>query len=299
MRVAITVQTATGRGQRLTLRAVQVASFGRTDWADFAFPDDAGLGDVHFSIRCEREGCFLQAHDPRRPTLVNGVAVADARLQPGDVLQAGQTRFWVHFEPPITESPQLPLAVAATGAGESQPPEPVGPQAEWAGLSAAGLELAQQPIAGDEFGSALVAAGLTRDAIRWYAHRLPKPLAVLWVDGCLRQQQLQLANDRQQSAYQAAIAWAKEPTEEHRQAAALQAEQTDCSGIGGALAAAAGWSGGSLLPDDQPLVAPDERLTARCIVAALSLAECQPSPATAAQRRLAYLELVPRLPTSS
>lgn len=294
MRVAIWVQSGPSQGQRIVLRSEQIAKFGRTDWADFSFPEDSSLADIHFSIHCTQNRCQLQALGGERETLVNGTAVDQHALEPGDVVQAGQTRFLLEFERPAANRDELASVVAAQASLPQRDPDEALKFAEYIGLSPEGVGLAakQQPI--EEFGDALLQAGLQKDALRWQAHRLSKPQAVLWAASCIQQQHTVLGTDLQRSAFDAAVAWANEPTEDNRRVAAELAERAEWEGIGGVLAAAAAWSGGSLGPEDQPEIPPDGRLTGRCVTISLILADCQGEPDKSVERQESFLALLPK-----
>jgi hypothetical protein len=294
MRVAILVQSGPSHGRRIVLRSEQVAKFGRTDWADFSFPEDPALADIHFAIHCTQDGCYLQALGNDRETMVNGAAVEQLILQPGDVVQAGQTRFLLQFDPPASAPGELASLTATQPQLPPRDPDEALRFAEYIGLSPAGIGLAakQQPI--EEFGDALLEAGLLKDALRWQAHRLPKPQAVLWAASCIEQQQTELGAAVQHASFNAAVDWAHAPTEDNRRVVAELAEQAEWEGVGGVLAAAAAWSGGSLGPDDQPEVPPDQRLTGRCIAIALMLVDCQGDADKSLARQESFLALLPK-----
>ncbi len=93
MRVAIVVRSGPAAGRRIQLKAGQLAKFGRSNWADFAFSDDAAMADVHFEIRCDTQACHIAALAQESPTLVNQQPITQAQLNSGDVILAGQTRF--------------------------------------------------------------------------------------------------------------------------------------------------------------------------------------------------------------
>ena len=104
---------------------------------------------------------------------------------------------------------------------------------------------------------------------------------------------MQVVNDPMQfAAYQAAMQWAKEPSETNRINALQIADATKFEGLGSVLAAAAGWSGGSLGPSDQPAIPPDDRLTARCICAALTIADSLGEPSNSSERLLGFIARV-------
>jgi len=116
---------------------------------------------------------------------------------------------------------------------------------------------------------ALLAADAVPDALKLAARLLPKRYAVAWVCQCARDQALSLED---KAGLSLAEAWVRDPSEGNRRAAFEFANAGQYQSIGAWIAAAAGWSGGSLAPVEQEmLVPPAEHLTARAVVAALNL----------------------------
>lgn len=119
----------------------------------------------------------------------------------------------------------------------------------------------------------LLRDGLVSDCLDVIAHLLPKRYAIAW--GCECLQASVAAGDAgavERSALAAAQRWLKDPTEENRRAAQDLAERLDYDTPGAWLAAAAGWSGGSLAPAELPEVAPPPTLCGEAVAAALKLA---------------------------
>lgn len=115
----------------------------------------------------------------------------------------------------------------------------------------------------------LLDAGDTQDALKLLARLLPKRYAVAWLLQCARDQQLGLEDKAGASL---AEKWVREPNEDNRRAAFEFANAGGYRSLGAWLAAAAGWSGGSLAPATQErAVPPPEHLTARATVAAINL----------------------------
>jgi len=125
----------------------------------------------------------------------------------------------------------------------------------------------------------LLADGLLSDSLDVIAHLLPKRYAIAWACECL---QASLAEGDAGAVDRSAIAtaqrWLKDPTEENRRAAQELAERLDYETPGAWLAAAAGWSGGSLAPADLPEVAPPPTLSGEAVAAALKLAAAADAP---------------------
>jgi len=92
---------------------------------------------------------------------------------------------------------------------------------------------------------------------------------VAWLCQCARDQPLELEDKAGASL---AEKWVREPTESNRRAAYEFANSGGYKSLGAWLAAAAGWSGGSLAPSAQETpVPPPEQLTACATVAAINL----------------------------
>ena len=116
---------------------------------------------------------------------------------------------------------------------------------------------------------ALVAAGQAQDALKLIACLLPKRYAVAWLCQCARDQSLN-AEDRAGASL--AERWVREPNESNRRAAFEFADVGGYQSAGAWLAAAAGWSGGSLAPASQEIVVPPpDHLTACAVVAGINM----------------------------
>jgi len=114
---------------------------------------------------------------------------------------------------------------------------------------------------------------LHTDAISVLTHVLPKQYALAW--GCECWQQLYKGvevDPADRSAIAAAQRWLKDPTEENRRAALELVDRLGLHTAAAWLAAAAGWSGGSVLPPGQPEVPPPASLTGDAVGAAVILA---------------------------
>ncbi len=97
--MGVVLQVVSGRctGRRVWLMHDQRLKVGATEWADFAIDSDEALSSVHFSVRCERDGCHVFDLQSRYGTFVNGKRVAFSYLSDGDVIRAGLTRFRVEL----------------------------------------------------------------------------------------------------------------------------------------------------------------------------------------------------------
>jgi hypothetical protein len=114
---------------------------------------------------------------------------------------------------------------------------------------------------------------LHTDAISVLTHLLPRQYALAW--GCECWQQLHQGvevDPADHSAIAAAQRWLKDPTEENRRAALELSDRLGLRTAAAWLAAAAGWTGGSVLPPGQPEVPPPASLTGDAVGAAVILA---------------------------
>src|SRR5689334_23130829 len=96
----LTLQITSGPhvGRKVLLKSGQVARIGRTEWADFCFPRDVDLADVHFAVQCQLHGAKLRKLATDRPLSLNAAEISEADLQAGDTIQAGQSAFLVAFD---------------------------------------------------------------------------------------------------------------------------------------------------------------------------------------------------------
>jgi len=116
---------------------------------------------------------------------------------------------------------------------------------------------------------------------------LPKRYAVAWLCQCARDQTLD-AEDRAGASL--AEKWVREPNESNRRAAFEFATAGGYKSAGAWVAAAAGWSGGSLAPATQEApVPPADHLTACAVVAAINMLAALDVD-TFAARRAAFIK---------
>ena len=127
------------------------------------------------------------------------------------------------------------------------------------------------------------------EAIQFLAHALPKREAIWWAWSCARE----AAGDDPTPAIQASLEatgrWIQEPTDAHRRAAYELAQEAELSTAAGCAGAAAFFSGGSMAPPDQPVMPPEEFMSAKAISGAVSLAALEEPEAGMAQLE-AYLD---------
>lgn len=288
MRIAIIAKSGPAAGRRIVLRGGQIARVGKADWTDFALPEDLELADCHFTVQCNENSAVIAALVKDRETKINGNPVIHSEVHHGDVIGVGGTLFQVEIEgaanPTVADPSSTPDATPVADHNE------VLEIAEYIGLSEAAIELAKTPTDPRRFGNLLVQNSKLKDALRWFAHTMPKPLAVQWACSCVEEVMQSEQNTIQLAAYRSALRWARDPSDENREDAKQLAEIAKHEGIGGALAASAGWSGGSLGPSNMPEVPPDDRLTARCVCIALTIADSLGVPAGTTVRLMGYID---------
>jgi hypothetical protein len=301
MQLLLKVTAGPHTGQKVLLRSGQVARVGRTEWADFSFPRDGQLADVHFAVRCDLNSAQVRSLAVDVPLLVNEQQVREAALQAGDTIKAGKSTFVVAFDgqeaaKTMSAAAGLGGAEAGVATGDGQPAGP-GKKAEPTALEIAEeLELAGEPAAiaktvatGPDLVAALAAAEMFAKAVRVQAHILPKRHAVWWGVNAVRELALADFPPTETAAVDAAAEWVIDPSESRRRDAEAAAGATKYSGPGSWLAMAAFWSGGSLAAPHLPEVPPDDKLTGQGVTNSLMIAATYQAPLLAKSRYRAML----------
>jgi len=278
-----TLQILTGpeRGRRIHLKSGQVARFGRTGWSDFAFPYDAALADVHFSIETDAESVTLANLSDGNAIDVDGQKVARCVLRAGQRIRAGGLVFLVETEVlfSTSETGTGPVAVV-----KQTPPPSAGDLAhtvcEDIDLSEPARGLLDAKIEVIPYIDKLTEAEMLVDALRLLAGWMSKRKAVWWAAECV-EAACGGPSQAQAGLVAHARSWAREPTEEHRRAAMSAGASAQTNLPACWIAQAAGWSGGSLAPAELPAVPPDEHLTSQAVTGALLLAAVFVDPAKA------------------
>jgi hypothetical protein len=269
------------RAKRIQLRTNQVAKVGRSEWADFSFGDDDSMSDVQFEVRSTDSGCIVRNLSTESPTFVNGKEIKTITVHDGDQIKAGNTKFVVHIEGERAPSAPLPPQAAEIPrppAKEQPLQQTTNTRPVQASLVATCtyLEFADEVSAPaatvsspDELINQMAAEGKFMDALRLRAYLLTKREAVWWGYLCVRDELDQPLPAPQVAALEAAAAWVADPDEKNRRAAEERAAALKYSGVGATLALSAFWSDGSIAPEGNPEVPPDERLTSQGVAAAL------------------------------
>jgi hypothetical protein len=303
MQLTLQITSGPHAGRKVLLRSGQVARIGRTEWADFSFPRDLDLADVHFAVQCQLHGAKLRKLAADRPLSLNAAEISEAELQAGDTIQAGQSAFLVAFDGQsarLTASTVIAGATAAA-AGAAIATESGAPQtaeataleiAEELQLADEHLALAQTVKTGPDLVAALAKEGAFAKAVRVQAHLLPKRQAVWWGIVCVEAAGGELPA-AEADAQAAAYAWVEKPGENSRRACEVAANKTKFDGPGSWLAMAAFWSGGSIAPEEMGEIAPDEKLTGQAVSSSLMIAAVAGDATKAKDRYRAFLAKAP------
>jgi len=284
MAITLTITVGPCTGTIILVPRGQVAHIGRTRWADHSLPADPKLADVHFIIDYQAANVRIRDASGGLGTRVNGEVVSELGLHSGDKVLAGQSTFSV-----MVEGEPLPPA------SEEESAEDDGRKtAEYycraLALGEAAKKLlrpAQPPM---EYFDSLVSAELYADAMRFLAFWLPKPVAVAWGVRCVEEVMGDNLTGKPKQALDSAARWAAQPDEPNRRAAEAAATATNYDGPASFLAAAAFWSGGSIVPPEMAEVPPAEGLTGQAIYASLLMTGPYNNPLKAADRYRAFLQ---------
>ncbi len=126
--------------------------------------------------------------------------------------------------------------------------------------------------------------GLLVDAVDVVSYVLPKQYAIAWACECWREAHAGREPDPVEAgAAAAARRWLQDPSEENRRAALTLADRLGYRSAGAWLAAAAGWSGGTMMPSGEYEVPPPPGLSGNAVAAALKLLAAREPDAFEAQ----------------
>lgn len=120
--------------------------------------------------------------------------------------------------------------------------------------------------------NALAQAELSGDAVSVLARALGPKLAIAWATICLETSRRPSQDASEQACLATVESWLKDPSERLRRVAMEAAEAAGYDAPAHWLAAAVGWSGGSLSEPELPEVPPPPHLFAVAVTAALRLA---------------------------
>jgi hypothetical protein len=136
---------------------------------------------------------------------------------------------------------------------------------------------------------ALCAEELFADAFLTLARTLPRQYAVIWAAQCVDELLGLPDNAEDRRCVEVARQWLKAPDEKGRRTALDVAEARNYEGAYAWLAAAVGFSGGSLAPENQAEIKPPPHLTAVAVSACLMLAAVA-APEAYAERSRSIVE---------
>lgn len=310
MQLTLQITAGPHAGRKVLLRSGQIARIGRTEWADFSFPRDADLAEIHFAVQCQLHGARLRKLAADRPLSVNAKEVTEADLVAGDTIKAGQSAFVVAFDgqtaTPAAGASSMATITGASFVASGAATAATREHAHDKDQQPAALEIADHLQLGDESravaatvktGPELVAAleakQMFAKAVRVQAQLLPKRLAVWWGVHCVGAACGETLARSDADAKDAAAAWVKEPNEKHRRACEAAANRTKFDGPGSWLAMAAFWSGGSLMAPEMNAVEPDEKLTGQAVSSSLMIAAVAGNPTKAKDRYRSFLAAAP------
>jgi hypothetical protein len=144
------------------------------------------------------------------------------------------------------------------------------------------------------FLNGLMRSDTPEDAVAFSAYLLPRREAVWWACQCVRSLQPSRSAE-EDAALAAAETWVREPEEARRRTALNLGSNSDRSAPTTWAALAAGWSGGSMTPPDQPPAPCPPHLTAKAVRAAVLTALARIPVKQRAERLNACLEEALRL----
>ena len=134
MRVTLEIVSGPQSGRKLVVRSGYTAQVGRTEWADFALPDDSQMSSVHFMVECGQQACVIRDLHSTNGTRVNGRMISEAILNDQDRIDAGQTRFVAYVEgavPSGSPNPRVTQVLAPPAPPRpTEPPIAIQPAAE-------------------------------------------------------------------------------------------------------------------------------------------------------------------------
>ena len=143
-----------------------------------------------------------------------------------------------------------------------------------------------------DFLQILIDQGHYHNAISFLAHAMPVREEVWWACLCIRDH-FESSDEAYQHALNAAESWVDDPSETHRREAEKHAEAGEYNTPASWVAGAVFWSGGSIAPINEPIMAPPHHLYAHAISGAIIMSAGLDSPdeSELEKRYLHYLRL--------
>jgi len=138
-------------------------------------------------------------------------------------------------------------------------------------------DLYKEDLTTIEFLELLMSKELYMDAITLLSHSLPKREAVWWACICAKKHQEAVNDELFNKTLTAAEKWVYDPSEKNRRVAEFYAEKGQYETAASWVAAAAFWSGDSIMPEGEPAIAPAEYLYSHavrgCIITCVGMNE--------------------------
>ncbi len=321
MRLSVSIVEGPASGRKLWLSVGQIAEIGRASTMDLPVPGDAQLAETHFSVGCQRDGCWLRdlsggagltlndapPAPPAPGALPSAGPPGSIPLADGDRIRAGRTRFLVRIEgaPRTAAMPTGQVAAGEAAAAAAASVSPLWPLVAVATAAeiAAHVRLDEAlvllnaapepgpPLTPPEFVQRARQQQMFADALRFLAHALPRREAVWWATQCVSSVLPDWAPPTDRAALKCAVDWAVDPTEAHREATMPAAEATHFETAAGLCAMAASFTGGSLTPPGAEVVPPGPLLTAQAASAAVLLAAASGPANLTVPRQIQFLDL--------
>jgi pSer/pThr/pTyr-binding forkhead associated (FHA) protein len=302
-------------GRRIMLRPGQAASVGRTEQADYSFPDDPEMSAMHFAVRCIDRRWQIEDLHSKGGTWVNGQRVSQTFLAHADQVRAGRSVFVVQLGgQPVsrTESGRetaresatlrttnvasvqdtLPPAAAPSASltlGTGFATVPIAELARRAQVGEQAAALAADDLAPDAVVATLQQHDLPLDAIRFLAQALPPRDRVRWAARCVRAASGDALEPGDAEALCLADAWVDNPAEDVRRAAHAAAEAREFASPASWVAMAVFWSDGSMSPPQAPVVPADPAYAGQAAAGAVMLAAVVNPPEKAAERHQQFI----------
>lgn len=129
-----------------------------------------------------------------------------------------------------------------------------------------------------------------KEAVHFTAKNLSKPKAVEWACQCVHTACDEQLSPEHREAIQLAEEWTTDPSETNRLRVVPAVESIGLGSPAGCIAAAVAFSGGSLGPPHVEPIPPDEGLTAKAVVGAVTMAAIGQQPELANERYQRFLD---------
>ena len=271
MKVIVQVTAGPSAGRQIPIQSGERATFGSSEAADVCLADDQ-MGTVHFALRCDSESCVLDSLGLVPKVLVNDAPVETVALHDGDEIVSGQTRLSVSFT-----GIAIDVETTPTSKPDDIPQATVEELCKLIELDEEGMQLLSPGQSPAAFVDTLVAQERYVDAVRLLAYAMTKSQAVRWAhEGITEIGSPKERSPQDQVAIDATGKWIEEGAEDNRRSALASAEELEFSTAPACAAAAAGWSGGSMVSPDLDPIEPDGLLTARMASIAIQIAALEP-----------------------